>query len=130
MNIQFKGEITNIKPARSFDSGSKSRTFWAKELPDPSKEHDYPQELEFEIFSSSKAKSDMTAVLDDITVGSTVSFSFSPRGNKWTNPKTNEERLFTSFRVVSKIEVESKGSSAPAPVDEAPDFADTDDIPF
>ena len=100
MSYKVKGSITAISDKQIFDTGSGKITFRIDTG------EDYNKFWEFELFKSK----DYVEHLDNFSkynkVGDNVEVEFNIKTNLWTNPKTNEERLFTSLSCwkVEKVE--------------------------
>ena len=91
MEYKVKGRITVISEKQMFDTGSGKITFRI----DTGEK--YNQFWEFELFKNK----DYIEHLDNFSkynkLGDDVEVEFNIKTNSWTNPKTNEERLFTSL---------------------------------
>jgi len=107
MEYKVKGQITVISEKQMFDAGSGKLTFRIDTG------ETYNQFWEFELFKSKDYVEHLDNFYKYNKVGDEVEVEFNVKTNLWTNPKTNEERLFTSLSCW-KVE---KLSASPAPVE-------------
>lgn len=97
-----KGVVKTIGPTVNVTEKFSKREF-VIELKDGM----YPQSIQFQMAQ------DKCSLLDTVGVGQEVEVSFNLRGREWTDPKTNQVKVFNTL---DAFRVEAVSSSAPQPV--------------
>jgi len=83
-------EITG-KLFKKFETQSKTETFQAREFVLEHSPTQYPQYIKFQLVQ------DRCNLIDDYAEGSEMKVYFDIRGNKWTDPNSQEDKFFTNL---------------------------------
>jgi hypothetical protein len=97
-----KGVVKTIGPTVNVTEKFSKREF-VIELKDGM----YPQSIQFQMAQ------DKCSLLDTVRVGQEIEVSFNLRGREWTDPKTDQVKVFNTL---DAFRVEAASSSAPQPV--------------
>ncbi len=119
---------------RKYDTVQKTQTFSAREFVIEHSPSQYPQFIKFQLTQ------DRCSLMDQHNEGDEIKVFFDIRGNKWTDPKSNEDKFFTNLNAW-KIEAASQSQSLDGPPDSAYNEAappatdalpamEEDDLPF
>jgi hypothetical protein len=124
MSYKLTGKISSISEKQTFDSGAAKITFRVDT------EDQYNDDYEFELYKGDKYLEHLDNFLKFNKVGDNVEVEFNLKSKLWTNPKTNEQRTFTSLSCwkIEKLEG-SQPTSAPEPQLET-SSDDNLDLPF
>lgn len=122
MSYKVTGTITAISEKQMFDSGSGKLTFKV----DTGDQYSDP--LEFELFKGEKYVEHLDNFTKFNKVGDNVDVEFNLKSKAWTNPKTNEERTFTSLSCWKAEKVE--GQTPTATHEPFPETDSGDELPF
>ena len=125
MSYKLTGKISSISEKQTFDSGASKITFKVDTG------DQYNDDYEFELYKSEQYLEHLDNFLKFNKVGDTVTVEFNLKSKAWTNPKTNEERTFTSLSCwkIEKL-VDSQPTSAPEPQLESSVEDSGDSLPF
>ena len=97
-----KGVVKTIGPTVNVTEKFSKREFVIE-----MKDGMYPQSIQFQMAQ------DKCSLLDTVGVGQEVEVSFNLRGREWTDPKTNQVKVFNTL---DAFRVEAVSSAAPRPV--------------
>ena len=124
MSYKVEGTITAISEKQMFDAGSGKLTFKVNTG------DEYNDDLEFELYKGAKYVEHLDNFTKYNNIGDNVEVEFNLKSKSWTNPKTNEERTFTSLSCwkVEKSEGSTPAQSQPSPRPTVEDT--TEDLPF
>ena len=106
MSYKVQGSIVSISEKQMFPAGSGKLTFKVDTG------DQYNDALEFELYKGEKYVEHLDNFIKFNKVGDNVDVEFNLKSKAWTNPKTNEERTFTSL---SCWKVEKLEGSTPSP---------------
>jgi hypothetical protein len=125
--VEIKAKIIEIFNESQVSSKFKKREFVVEYAENP----EYPEFLKMELVQS---KCD---IINDFNVGDEVDVSFNLKGRKWVNPK-GETVYFNSIQAWKISHLSDNQSNqnstmdqnSPPPPNEAPPWAENDDVPF
>ena len=125
--MEIKAKIIEIFNESQVSSKFKKREFVVEYAENP----EYPEFLKMELVQS---KCD---IINDFNVGDEVDVSFNLKGRKWVNPK-GETVYFNSIQAWKishlsdnqSIQNSTMDQNSPPPPNEAPPWAENDDVPF
>ncbi|MBT4838884.1 MAG: DUF3127 domain-containing protein [Methylococcales bacterium] len=125
--MEIKAKIIEIFNESQVSSKFKKREFVVEYAENP----EYPEFLKMELVQS---KCD---IINDFNVGDEVDVSFNLKGRKWVNPK-GETVYFNSIQAWKISHLSDNQSNqnstmdqnSPPPPNEAPPWAENDDVPF
>lgn len=101
-----KGVVKTIGPTVNV-----TEKFTKREFVIEIKDGMYPQSIQFQMAQ------DKCSLLDTVGMGQEVEVSFNLRGREWTDPKTNQVKVFNTL---DAFRIESVPSSAPKAVPAMP----------
>ena len=128
MSFEIAGKLF-----KKFDTVSKTESFQAREFVIEHNPSQYPQFIKFQLTQ------DRCGLIESYQEGEELIVHFDIRGNKWTDPKSNEDKYFTNLNAwkVDKPVAATPQDGQPMNAQQEPPAAtdalpkmDEEDLPF